>query len=356
MNHFSFPPIEIKPILRISPCRYYSFRQCALREILSASKQPALLPVSPTARIGSIVHKIIEMASVGKINDNSQFDKMWQEEVANHETAMNSNLLERHLVPLEETSDDYEVKKYMARKMIRSFASSGEPKEAQARKNVPEAWLETRDTKIGGKIDLVQETPDGICLSDFKTGKIIDEIHGTPREEYALQIKIYAGLIHEVRGEWPKKLSIVGIDQSVHEIAFSPAECSAILEEARKLLDDANKMIIEGKTPSDFASPSPEACKYCLFRPGCTKYWQARQDTDEWPLDVIGHIKEKGFSGNKMGKLVIEGNGKTYTIRALDGRHGLFSRPCENALVCSLGNDNTRGYYIERLLTTSYIL
>lgn len=356
MNRFNYPAIEIKPVIRISPSRYYSFRQCALREILSAGKQPTLLPVSPAARIGSIVHKIIEMASAGKINDNSQFDKLWQEEVSNHESAMKLNPLERHLVPLEETSDDYDVKKYMARQMIRSFAASGEPKEARAKKSVPEAWLETRDTKIGGRIDLVHETPEGICLSDYKTGKIIDEIHDNPREEYAIQIKLYAGLFHEVRGEWPNRLLIIGIDQSVHEIAFSPAECSALVDEARKLLDATNKMISDGKTPSDFASPSPEACKYCLFRPGCTKYWQIRQDADEWPLDVIGHVKEKGLSGNKMGRLVIEGNGKTYTIRALDGRHSLLSMPCENALVCSLGSDNARGHYIERLLTTSYIL
>jgi len=76
MNRYTFPAIEIKPVQRISPSRYFSFRQCALREILSASKQPALLPVSPAARIGSIVHKIIEMASFGKINDSSQFDKL----------------------------------------------------------------------------------------------------------------------------------------------------------------------------------------------------------------------------------------------------------------------------------------
>jgi len=354
MNRYTFPAIEIKPVQRISPSRYFSFRQCALREILSASKQPALLPVSPAARIGSIVHKIIEMASFGKINDSSQFDKLWQEEVSNHESVMKSNPLERHLVPLEETSDDYDVKKYMTRQMIRSFADSGKPK--QAKMSVPEAWLETRDMKIGGRIDLIHKTAEGIYLSDYKTGKIIDEIHDSPREEYAIQIKLYAGLFHEVRGEWPKKLLIVGIDQSVHEIAFSPTGCSALVEDARKLLDDTNKMISEGTTPSDFAAPSPEACKYCLFRPGCKKYWQARMDTDDWPLDVIGHIKETGFSGNKMGRLVIEENGKTYTIRALSSRHSVLSKSCDSALVCSLGSDSTRGHYVERLLTTSYII
>lgn len=356
MSDFNFPAIGIKPVLRISPSRYYFFRQCALREILSASKHPALLPVSPAARIGSIVHKIIEMASYGRISDNGQFDKLWQEEVGNHEMTMNSNTLERHLIPLEETSNDYDVKKYMARQMIRSFAPGGDPIEAQHRKSATEAWLETQDAKIGGRIDLVQETSDGIYLLDYKTGNIVDEIHDSPREEYAIQIKLYAGLFHEIRGEWPKKLLIVGIDQSVHEIAFLQAECSALVDKARKLLDDTNKLINDGRTPSDFASPSSEACKYCLFRPGCIKYWQARQDTDEWPLDVIGHIKEKGFSGNKMGRLVIEGNGKIYTIRALSVRHSLLNMPCDNALVCSLGNDNSRGHYIERLLTTSYIL
>ena len=354
MNDFNLPALSIKPLTRISPSRFYASQLCHLREILVASGQPALLPVPPAARIGSVVHTIIEMATGGKIHNETQFNETWQKEISKIEESMNSNPLECHLVPLEETAADYEVKKFMVLQTISSFVSDGRRYDPQKGRGRPEVWLETKDGKIGGKIDLIKETPEGTVIIDYKTGSIIDAQHDEPKEEYQQQLKLYAGLFFENFNKWPQKLLLVGIDQSVHEVIFSQAECIRLLEQAKKYISDTNELISSGISANDFAAPSPEACRYCLFRPGCYKYWQARQDTEDWPIDVIGHIREKGFAGNNLGRLVIEADEKRYTVRALSLRHILLNGTYKNALICNLGNDTSPGYYIERLLTTSY--
>lgn len=134
MSDLNLPALSIKPISRISPSRYYAFQLCRLKEILAASGHPALLPVPPAARIGSVVHTIIEMATAGKIRNVTQFNEVWQEEICKCEASMNSNPLEHHLVPIEETADDYEVKKLMALQMISSFFSDGQQQDSQKEK------------------------------------------------------------------------------------------------------------------------------------------------------------------------------------------------------------------------------
>lgn len=354
MSDFNLPAISIKPILRISPSRYYTFQLCNLREILAAGGHPALLPLPPSARIGSVVHKIIEMANGGKIRNEIQFNEAWQIEIRKSEEIMISNPLERHLVPLEETADDYEVKKFMALQMISAFFSDRRKQVSQQGRRHQEVWLETKDNKIAGKIDSIQETSEGTVIADYKTGCIIDEKHGKPKEEYQQQLKFYAALYFENYNIWPKKLVLVGIDQSVHEILFSKADCISLLDQAKKLLIDTNELILSGLSPDDFATPSPEACRYCLFRPGCQKYWQARQETEDWPIDLIGRIEEKGFTGNKLGRLVIERGEKKYTVRALSGRHRFLFDNNKNVLICNLRNDTSSNNYIERSMTTGY--
>ena len=127
-----------------------------------------------------------------------------------------------------------------------------------------------------------------------------------------------------------------------------------LIKQAEKYLEDTNELILSGVSACDFATPSPDACMYCLFRPGCHKYWQVRQNTENWPIDLIGHIKEKGFSGNNLGRLVIVQDEKDYTVRALSTRHSFLQDSSNNALICNLGNDTSQDYYIERILTTGY--
>lgn len=53
---------SIHPLKRISPSRFISLRECALREVWTANRQPSLLPTSPVAKLGTAIHKLLELA------------------------------------------------------------------------------------------------------------------------------------------------------------------------------------------------------------------------------------------------------------------------------------------------------
>ena len=354
MSGLNLPALGIKPVSRISPSRYYSFTICRLKEILAANRKFPLLPVSPAARIGSVVHKIIEIANTSGIENEKRFNDLWQIEINKCEESMINNPIEKHMVPLEETASNYEIKKLMALKMISSIFNEDWKKVPNQKEKFHEKWLETKDKRIGGKIDQIQKTTEGAVIIDYKTGNVVNGINGELKEDYILQLKLYAGLYYENFKTWPVKLLLAGIDQSLHEIPFSPSECKVLLDQARNLLSETNNLISKGLSEEDFASPSPAACKYCLYRPGCKKYWQKREDAAEWPVDIIGCVEEKGFSGNKLGRIVIKQGEAKYVVRALSSRHSFLYGTKKNILMCNLGNDTSINHYIEQIMTTGY--
>ena len=170
-------------------------------------------------------------------------------------------------------------------------------------------------------------------------------------------MKLYAGLYHEVKGDWPVKLSLIGIDRQKYSISFSQEECAELLDKARKLIDETNELIEAGLKPEDFANPSPAVCKYCSYRPACKKYWLSRECSDKWPFDVIGQVKEKSVLGNGFCRVSISNNGRESVIRGLSvKRHKFLNKDVNDVLFCDLRQDALEGHYIQQLLTTGYSL
>lgn len=349
-------PLPLIPLLRISPSKYSLLQQCALREIWASSRHTPLLPPSPSARVGSAIHKLLELANGNHLSGENAIHEHWDEEVNNIEKDMLSNPLERHLVPLKIYARNYEVKKILAFKMVNivnDFDRSG----TASKKQRAEVWVQTHDGKIGGKIDFIGETTNGIEIIDYKTGIIEDDsLDGQPKKVYQQQMRLYAALYHEVHKIWPDKLSLVGIDQKKYDVPFKPDECIQLLEEAKKSLDDLNEAIAKHVSPEDLASPSGVACIYCLYRPACSKYWQVREETSAWPLDIIGEIKEKRILGNNSYRILIAANDNKAIIRGLSARHHFLCKNAVFALFCNLGRGASNGFFIEKPVTTGYEL
>ncbi len=356
MNRSSFS-LLISPLKRISPSRYFAMQLCPLKEILSSNRQQPLLPLSPSARLGSIAHRVLECAANGQVSDKSSFDSCWNSLIHNVESEMLQNQIEKHLVPLESSAPNYEIKKHMVLKLIQSMTAPIRNAVRETQKK-SEFWVETKDGKVGGRIDLVVQNNGGVEIVDYKTGNVEDETgSGVLKQEYQIQMKLYAALYHEKYELWPSHLSLIGIDQKKHEVSFDQNECSGLLEQARKAIYETNKRISGGLEAADFANPSPSACTYCPYRPACSKYWESRKDNEEWPLDVKGEIIEKRILGNNTYRLVILNSGAKVIIRCLSfERNNFLKEDLRNVLFCDLHHDTSPGHYIEGLLTTGYVI
>ena len=347
------PPMPMKPLSRISASGYSTLKLCALRGIWAADHQPPLLPVSPAARLGTVVHKLLELASSGHLKNEESMLSCWQKEVQNQEAEMLINPLEKHLVPISNNVTNYRVKQLMAfnltRPLINECAAQGKKEKTKS-----ELWIETKDGKLGGRIDFIKHTDGGVCIIDYKTGEVLMDGNSI-RQEYQDQLKMYAGLYYLSHNAWPAKLSLIGLDRSEYNLPFTQEECLNLIADAKKSLEDLNRLITAGLDATDLAVPSQESCRYCVYRPACKPYWTKRQDIDGWPADFIGAVRDKRILGNGLFKLVLGNSGKTVTIRGLSPeRHFFLTNAVAEALFCNLSSDAVPGFFKENAMTTGY--
>jgi RecB family exonuclease len=340
----------IKPMGRLSPSTAYSFYLCPLKEVLRFNKVIAPLPVFPAARLGSAIHAVLEEASKKMIRNEVDFNERWAFNVKRIESIMEHVPAEQHLVPLEDSERTFEVKKLQTWKLIKEALSHSNYSEKPAF-SIAEKFINSPSTSIGGRIDLVLTDIDGAEILDYKTGEVMDE-SGLLKEEYRIQMKLYAALYHETYSSWPKKLTLVSLSGKRHEVGFTHEECSKLILHLKDKLEEVNQKILDGEPLSNLANPSPEACKFCLYRPECQSYWMKREDTEYWPKDVAGNVLEKTVSGMGLVRIVIENFGKKFIIRGLSRRHSLNNLNPEYLVICNLSMDHFTGQFMENPMTT----
>ena len=169
--------LTIEPLLRVSPSKFHLFRDCKLRACLESNKVPGLLPLSPSAHCGSVIHRIIEKAVRGKIKGEEDFDNAWKKCIENEEKKKMQSWTEKHLIPLEKSAKNYELKKYqcmLAVKHITSKYSFNEAKVIPQSRKSQEVWLESKDRTVGGYVDAIISTDAGDIIADYKTGNITE--------------------------------------------------------------------------------------------------------------------------------------------------------------------------------------
>jgi len=332
-------------------------RACALREIWVAARQAPLLPISPAAHLGIIAHKLLELAFSARVADENAMQGHWESEVLKHEEEMKNNPLEKHLVPLAIHTSNYRVKQVMTFNLVRPLFREIAAQTDATMKPDTELWVQTKDGKIGGKIDLVKYSEEGICIIDYKTGVITDSGPNGNfiKDAYQNQLKMYAALYYITQGIWPAKLVLIGLDQCQYKIPVDYNECQSLIKTAIDYLDNINSRINNGLDADTFAKPSPENCRFCSYRPACKNYWTQRESQSDWPTDFEGLLREKKLLGNGYLKVELESEKEYVSIRGLTPeRYAFLNNDCNKVMFCNLGKDTTAGYYREISMTAGY--
>jgi hypothetical protein len=87
------------------------------------------------------------------------------------------------------------------------------------------------------------------------------------------QIQIYAAIIAESLGFWPKKGIIAGASGETAEFGLAPAECDAEADAAVAYLASWNSALSSAARTADIASPSKSSCGTCRFQLVCPAFW-----------------------------------------------------------------------------------
>ena len=353
---------------------------CLLREVWTASGNKPLLPSSPLAELGSVIHRLLEAAGRGQLHGgrNEKIDATWDEMVLEAEKNMALSTLRQHQVPMSANIPDFQVRKLRACRRAAEIAHDafrahdGRPRQSP-RPTGFELWVESDDGLVGGYIDRVTMTKEGVVLCDYKSGAVLDSgTGGNPGEikhAYKVQLELYAALYRLKSGVWPTRLEILPLHGPPVEVPFDPENATLLLAEASTFLRSANKRITEVDNGcaevTGLASPQSMHCRLCLFRPTCWAYWISRrqESQEKWPIDVQGFLRETTRLRNgKVCMKIAEDDSPTsscITVRNLTDstdRHPLLHRTTigKRVAVYGLNRDYRSGDYNESQNTVIY--
>ena len=347
----------VKAPTRLGPSRFTAAQRCQLQAAWAADSQLRdPLPRFPVARVGTVVHSVLEVAAKGKFVDasESEFGRHWDRAVAKVEREMNLSWPDRHLVPLSTSDRLYEVRRFQAEEASLSLArySSAQPPRYESGGSASglgsELWVETADKRIGGFIDVVLLDGAILVLRDYKTGLVTELDNGgevSIKEAYQDQLRIYAALYSETFGQWPGRLEVVTPVGETFIVEGEPTECLQLLDNAKALLDEIVELIEAAESNVEaqevLASPSPAACGICSFRPLCIPYLRSAPGNGEdgWPLDVWGRCTDLAKGEDDTVAITLESSqGEELRIRGIQddtARNPALAEATEGAIIAA---------------------
>ena len=277
--------IKVLKILdKISPSRLTSIKQCALRVVLAETYDNPLLPYPPASHLGNVIHECIRLIFIGEICTGEDFNLEWDRLVAIEEKRLEEIGFE-FLIPLNKNVKNYSIKKLQVKELIAGKDHRKNVIEESCVKFFHEEWLNSKDRLIVGRVDLIIQIDEFVKLSDFKSGRILEE-EGDIKQDYEEQIKLYGYLYSEVKNRYPDELSLIDLWQNEYNIEFTKEGCNQIAEEAKLILKETNTRIRQGESDK-LANASLDICRFCLYKPACKYHWALYETDDHMPFTSI---------------------------------------------------------------------
>lgn len=331
--------------------------RCPYKSILAftLNKTP-LLPISPNAYFGTVMHKVLERIHKEGIADEVVFNLAFDEEI----TAMEAKL--KHdgysfFTPLQDNVQDFGMRKILLKRHLRKSTEPG--RKNSGCKSDSEQWIATKDKLIGGFVDLIIESDSYVELADFKTGAVTQDILDDSGEllteikpEYKDQLKLYAQAYFETKGRYPDKLTLIDLTGQKFDVTFTQKECSELAAQAKILLKEVNDSVQTVKFKSVI---SDENCKSCLYRPACKDY-NAYLETNASPVDLSGLLENVIRYQNGNITLFIRNGMGLYTVSGIVNTDykELQSRIGNKMGVYNLKKESKENVYSSRKTTVIY--
>jgi len=217
----------------------------------------------------------LEQANLIGIKDEAAFEAVWQQQLVVQEAQLVKKQ-QGYLVPLAYRARNYAVRKMLVRWLIvgKNPSPTGDPTGSV---EGAEKKLTDRTGVVSGTADLIRRQATGeLEILDYKTGRIMEQPVSEAtapevKEEYVLQLRLYAALLYEQEGKWPARLLIADLAGGEHEVAFTQEECMDLLVSALQHHKHLNIAVAQGRAV-EVAKPSAALCTACAMRPLCEPY------------------------------------------------------------------------------------
>lgn len=308
-------------IQMIWPSRFLPLKRCLLREAAVAGGQEPLMPMSPRAQLGTSIHAIFERAATDPSfpAEPARLAAEWKKMLAAAEHNLSAMPYMQTALPLTRSIPNLGLirsRTLIALADIRASARPSRATPASAHSSA-QGKLSNKAGTVVGIPDLISHTSEGTVISDFKTGTFLQP-DGSVYPDYQAQLQLYAALYHENYNTWPVRLEIISITGARIPVPAAPAECQKLLGSAHRLCLKARNvtsaLAANPHNQTQAASPRPETCQFCPFRPRCPAYLtSALSGTPLCQCDVAGTLQRWSTSGN--GAIFVDIQSKTGCIR-----------------------------------------
>jgi len=278
-------PLVIEPLASTSPTLADEMKLCWLRAGLASCRESASWVLhDPRLWLGTALHALLEKARHEHISD---LEAAWDGEIAGFVQRIGSHQFDQRF------SDPRRWPSYF---LVRQRAlSSAEELNAARRpsggsvgqRSPIRSGTERRLVARGGRLIGRPDRFDSSSITDIKSN-LPDQTTPVGAEIFKRnrrQIQIYAAIIAESLGFWPKKGIIVGASGETAEFDLAPAECDAEADAAVADLASWNSALSSAARASDIANPSESSCGTCRFQLVCPAFWTwiARNSTGNMP-------------------------------------------------------------------------
>lgn len=240
----------------LSPSSASSYRECARRwKFRYVDRLPD--PPGEPAVTGTFAHMVLE--------------KLMQEPVDNR-TVDRAKELARELWPKLENSRDYQGLdlddeaslqfRWNGWKAIEGLWDLEDPREVTVASTEQDVRVEINGVPFRGIIDRVDQTDDGLVVTDYKSGKAPSERFST---NYATQMLLYAAALTELEGRKPAKAQLLYLGQKAVEVEVTDENLTEAVDELRTTW----LAIMESCISQEFQASAGPLCGWCPFVAQC---------------------------------------------------------------------------------------
>lgn len=281
------PIISTESLAPIYPSQYYYDQKCAYKFVLSRASNVVSLPATPRMELGTIIHALHHWSFLNRHGGVTltQAEKKFDELVSACESRLSASPLSAHLVPLASSCDVFIKRRHSAVRHALREPSVRRAVGSTSTRQLSEEGIVSSDGLIKGSMDAVYFNGDAIDIIDRKSGDVTRD--GALRESYVMQLKLYAGLVHDAVGIMPRSLALIDGAFNRYEVDFTADEVMALYSAAKEWLGAIKEEVLNRPgSLTSLADPRPANCNNCQLRPNCRPYWEAiRQGAQGYPMD-----------------------------------------------------------------------
>ena len=244
------------PPQRLSPSGAATFEQCPRRwRFRYVDRLPD--PPGPNALVGTFAHRVLEHLMQQHPSRRTKDDARriarasWPE--------MSGSEDYRDLELDEEQALEF---RWQAWRAIEGLWDLEDPSSVDVQATEQQVSVTLDGVPFRGVVDRVESEPDGLVISDYKSGR-------APTARYApgrlQQVLLYAAAIAEETGERPVRARLLYLGQKIVATGVTPVELGGAVEQLKSTWD----AIGDACHTDDFSARPGPLCDYCPYAELC---------------------------------------------------------------------------------------